>query len=119
MSPSSISLRALKTAMRALPAAARRGTVDLAGTNNHSVWALKFISLAGEGPSELTERDVVPADGLGMRETKLLIGGSDNADARLRQIVRFLRTNREADRRRVDNDETVAAIGDVDFERAQ
>jgi hypothetical protein len=33
---------------------------------------------------ELTEGDVVPPDSLGMRETKLLIGGSDNADARLR-----------------------------------
>jgi len=58
---------------------------------------------------------VVPAGGLGMRETKLLIGGSDNADARLREVARFIRTNREAERRRVNNDETVAAIGNVDL----
>jgi hypothetical protein len=31
-----------------------------------------------------------------MRETKLLIGGSDNADARLRKVARFIHTNREA-----------------------
>ena len=62
---------------------------------------------------------MVPAGGLGMRETKLLIGGSDNANARLREVARFIRTNCEAERRRVDNDETVAAIGNVDLERAQ
>jgi hypothetical protein len=54
-----------------------------------------------------------------MRETKLIIGGSDNANARLREGARFIRTNREAERRRVDNDETIAAISDVDVERAQ
>ena len=56
---------------------------------------------------------------LGMGEAELLIGGGDNADAGLRQIARFVRGDGEAERRRVDDDETVAAIGNVDFERAQ
>jgi hypothetical protein len=85
-----------------------RRAIDLAGTDDHGARTLKFISLARERPGELTEGDVVPAAGLRMRETKLLIGGSDNADARLREVARFIRTNREAERRRVDNDETVA-----------
>jgi hypothetical protein len=55
---------------------------------------------------------------LRMRETKLIIGGSDNVDARLREVVRFIRTNREAPRRHVDNDETIAAISNVDLERS-
>ncbi len=43
-----------------------------------------------------------------MRETKLIIGGSDNANAHLREVARFIHTNREAERRRVDNDEIIA-----------
>ena len=54
-----------------------------------------------------------------MRETKLIVGGSDNAGASLREVARFIRTNREAKRRRVDNDETIAATSNVDRERAQ
>ena len=42
-----------------------------------------------------------------MREAMLIIGGSDNPDARLREVARFIRTNREAERRRVDDDETM------------
>jgi hypothetical protein len=45
---------------------------------------------------------VVPAGALGMSETKLIIGDSDNPDARLREVAHFIRTNREAERRRVD-----------------
>ena len=56
---------------------------------------------------------------LGMGEAELLIGRGDDAHARLGQVARFVRRDREAERRRVDDDETVAAIGDVDFERAQ
>jgi hypothetical protein len=89
-------------------AAARacRRAVNLAGTDDHGVRTLKFISLAREQPGELTEGDVVPAGALGMRETKLIIGGSDNADARLREVARFIGMNCETERRRVDDDES-------------
>ena len=64
-----------------------RGAVDLAGTDNHRVRALKFIILAGEAAGELTERDVVPAARLGIGETELLAGGGDYADARFGQVA--------------------------------
>jgi hypothetical protein len=83
-------------------ASACRRAVNLTGTDDDGVRTLKFISLAGERPGELTEGDVVPAGARGMRETKLIIGGSDNANARLREVAHFIRTNREAERRRVD-----------------
>ena len=51
---------------------------------------------------------MVPAAGLGMRETELLVGRGDDTDAHLHEIARFVGLNREAERRRVDDDETVA-----------
>ena len=62
---------------------------------------------------------MVPAAGLGMGEAELLIGGGDDANARLREVARFVGRDGEAERRRVDDDETVAAVGNVDLERAQ
>ena len=77
---------------------------------------LKFVSFSRERAGELTEGDVVPACRLGMSKAELLVGGGDDADAHLGQIARFVRPNRKAKRRRIDDDETVAAIGNVDFE---
>jgi hypothetical protein len=76
-------------------------------------------SFSRERSSELTERDVVPAASLGMGEVQLLVGGGDDADPRFGQIARFVRLNCEAERGRIDDDETVAAISNVDSERAQ
>ena len=92
----------------------------LPGRTTTAFRALKFVSLARERSGELAEGDVVPAACRpGMGEAELLIGGGDNADAGLRQITRFVRGDGKAERRRIDDDETVAAIGNVDFERAQ
>jgi hypothetical protein len=45
---------------------------------------------------------------LGMQEAELLVGGGDDANARLRKLARFVRPDREAARRGVDDDKTVA-----------
>jgi hypothetical protein len=73
-------------------------------------------SFSRERSSELTERDVVPAASLGMGEAQLLVGGGDDADPRFGQIARFVWLNCEAERGRIDDDETVAAISNVDSE---
>jgi hypothetical protein len=57
-----MSPRALKVAMRAPQ---YRRAVNLAGTDDHGVRTLKFISLAREQPGEPTEGDVVPAGASG------------------------------------------------------
>jgi hypothetical protein len=51
-----------------------------------------------------------------MGEAELLIGSGNDADAHFRKITRFVGPNREAESCRVDDDEAVAAIGNVDFE---
>jgi hypothetical protein len=43
-----------------------------------------------------------------MQEAELLVGGGDDANARLRKLARFVRPDREAARRGVDDDKTVA-----------
>ena len=57
--------------------------------------------------------------GLGMGEAELLVRRRRDPHAGLGEVARFVRRNDEAGRRRVDDDEAVAAIGDVDRKRAQ
>ena len=54
-----------------------------------------------------------------MGEAELLVGGRSDSYARLGEVARFIRRDGEAERRRIDDDEAVAAIGDVDRKRAQ
>jgi hypothetical protein len=102
----------------AAAAGAGWGSGRSCSADNDGVRALKFGSLAFERPGRLTEGDVVPAARLGMRETELFVGRGDDADDHFGQVARFVWRDGETERRRVDDDETVAAIGDVDLERA-
>ena len=54
-----------------------------------------------------------------MGEAELFVGRRGDLHARLGEVARFVRRDRKAERRRVDDDEAVAAIGDVDAERRQ
>ena len=91
----------------------------LPGRTTTAFGPLKFVALALERSGELAEGDVVPAACFRMREAELLIGGGDDLHARLGKVARFVRAGSRSPARRVDDDETVAAIGDVDRERAQ
>ncbi len=62
---------------------------------------------------------MAPAGVLGMDKAQLPVCRGSDLHARFGEVARFIRLDRKAQRLSVDDDETVAAIGDVDFERAK
>jgi hypothetical protein len=80
---------------------------------------LKFVSFSRERSGELTERDVVQPPPSGWKKPNCSLAAAMTRNPRFGQIARFVRLDCEAERGRIDDDETVAAISNVDSERDQ
>lgn len=75
-------------------------------------------SLCRSGSAIWQKRDVVPGRVYRMAKTKLLVRDLGNADPHLGDVARLVRLQREAQRTRIGDDETIAATGGVDADRA-
>ena len=111
--------RACSVAIRALQPVPVGERSILPGRTTTALAPVSVSPSRVERAGELAERDMVPVRVERMGKAELGVGGGGDPDPGLGEFARFVGADGEAERRGVDDDKAVAAIGDVDAQRSE